>query len=184
VTESSISTDSIKPKPSIREATDAERPLVVDITLQAYAEYEKHSDPAFWQRYQSNIREALLYGDSTSRYIAEIDGQMAASVLYCPPSERRMGTTTIKNDYPEMRLLATLKQFRGQGTGAALISFCEEKAKLAGAEAITLHTTILMQTAKAMYERRGYVRYPLIDFEPVPSFVVLGYCKHFDQKNV
>jgi hypothetical protein len=34
-----------------------------------------------------------------------------------------------------------------------------------------------MQTAKQMYERRGYTRYPDIDFEPVAGFVAWGYWK-------
>jgi GNAT superfamily N-acetyltransferase len=166
----------------IREATTAERPTVVDVTLQSYAEYQAHSDPDFWTQYQINIREALLQGDSTTRLIAEVDSQVVACVLYCPPYERRMGDRTIKNEYPEMRLLATLDQHRGKGIGAELIEFCEKKAKLAGFDAITLHTTILMQTAKAMYERRGYVRYPSIDFEPVPGFIVWGYWKQFKKQ--
>jgi len=38
-------------------------------------------------------------------------------------------------------------------------------------------TTVLMQTAKSMYERRGYVRSVELDFEPAPGFVVWGYTK-------
>jgi GNAT superfamily N-acetyltransferase len=167
----------------IREATNIERQAVVDVTLKSYADYEADSDPEFWKQYQTNIREALLQGESATRLIAEIDSQIVASVLFCPPYERRIGERTISNEYPEMRLLATLDEYRGRGIGAQLIEFCEKRAKRLGFDAITLHTTILMQTAKAMYERRGYVRYPKIDFEPVPGFVVWGYWKQFEKKD-
>jgi hypothetical protein len=37
-----------------------------------------------------------------------------------------------------------------------------------------------MQTAMAMYERRGFKRYSQIDFSPVPGFLVRGYIKQLD----
>jgi len=36
-----------------------------------------------------------------------------------------------------------------------LITACEQRERDEGFAAITLHTTVLMQTAKSMYERRG-----------------------------
>jgi ribosomal protein S18 acetylase RimI-like enzyme len=79
-----------------------------------------------------------------------------------------------------MRLLAVSPTARNAGIGRALIEECERRARQAGAGAITLHTTHLMSVAKAMYERRNYERYPSIDFEPVPGFLVMGFKKNLD----
>ncbi|HIA55429.1 MAG TPA: GNAT family N-acetyltransferase, partial [Candidatus Melainabacteria bacterium] len=71
---------------------------------------------------------------------------------------------------------------RNYKIGAELIAACEKWVEDQGFDYITLHTTNLMQTAKAMYERRGYERYPEIDFSPSPDFIVFGYRKKISRK--
>ncbi|MBS1994068.1 MAG: GNAT family N-acetyltransferase [Cyanobacteria bacterium SZAS LIN-3] len=160
----------------VRKAQPAELPAVADITRASYSEYEKESDPDFWRNYESGTRATLLEGKDES-LVALLDGKIVASVLYCKPYEWIIGEQTVKNVYPEMRLLAVLPECRNLKVGARLIEVCEEKARTEGFDAITLHTTVLMQTAKAMYERRGYLPYPAIDFSPVPGFTVWGFKK-------
>jgi ribosomal protein S18 acetylase RimI-like enzyme len=160
----------------IREAQAEELPLVADITKQSYGEYEKDSDPTFWRNYQINTRKTLLEGSDTS-LVALLDDRIVATVLFCQPYEWDVGGKVVKNIFPEMRLLAVLPEYRNYKIGAKLIDVCEERARAQGFSAITLHTTRLMTTAKAMYERRGYVAYPETDFEPVPGFTVWGFKK-------
>lgn len=166
--------------PKIRDATASERSIVVDIFNASYGEYAKGSDPNFWSLYQTNTSNTLLNDDSVKRLVVTVDDRIVGSVLLCPPNDREFGTSNFKNPYPEMRLLGILPEFRNTGIATLLINECESRSRQSGYNAITLHTTVLMQTAKAMYERRGYVRYPNIDFEPVSGFIVWGYIKHFD----
>jgi ribosomal protein S18 acetylase RimI-like enzyme len=81
-----------------------------------------------------------------------------------------------------MRLLAIPTEFRNLGIAKLLIEECERRAQ-ASSGAMTLHTTDLMKTAKAMYEHRGYTRFPEIDFEPVPGFFVWGYKKMLSESS-
>ncbi len=166
--------------PRIREATESERSIVVDIFKASYGEYAEGSDPDFWSLYQTNTSKTLLTDESVKRLVVTVDDKIVGSVLLCPPNERKFGNTSFKNPYPEMRLLGILPEFRNTGIASLLINECESRTRQSGFDAITLHTTVLMQTAKAMYERRGYVRYPDIDFEPVSGFIVWGYIKHFE----
>ena len=152
---------------------------VLSVTKNAYSEYAQHSDPAFWNMYQKSIEKTILSDDAVVRIVAKEDKTVLGSVIYCPPYEREMGGAIVKNPFPEMRLLAVPNEFRNRGVAAKLIEFCETEARTSGSPTITLHTTVLMQTAKQMYERRGYTRYPEIDFEPVPGFTVWGYRKDF-----
>jgi len=159
----------------VRDATVAERPEVAEVTRGAYAEFAQHSDPVVWASYQASTRKVLLEDDQSRRLVVSMDNQIVATVLHCAPRE---GTVNkVWNPFPEMRLLAVLPQYRNRRLGALLITTCESRARVDGFAAITLHTTVLMQTAKSMYERRGYVRSPGLDFEPAPGFVVLGYTK-------
>jgi ribosomal protein S18 acetylase RimI-like enzyme len=55
-----------------------------------------------------------------------------------------------------------------------------QRARQSGAEAVTLHTTEMMQVAMQMYERMGFVRAPELDFHPVPEITIKGYRYRFD----
>ena len=152
---------------------------VLSLTMAAYDEYAEASDKTFWSVYQQSIEKTILTDESVVRIVAKEGATILGAVLYCPPYEKQMGNAIVKNPFPEMRLLAIPPEFRNRGLAGRLIDFCEEKARSSGSQTITLHTTVLMQTAKQMYERRGYLRYPEIDFEPVPGFIVWGYRKDF-----
>lgn len=154
----------------VEEARATDRSTVVDITLAAYSEYEKDSAPGFWERYCDNIRQSILKVSSTRILVAKEEDVIKGSVLLCPPN-----AGAFKNELPEMRLLAIPTEFRNLGIANLLIEECERRTASSGA--LTLHTTDLMKTAKAMYERRGYTRFPEIDFEPVAGFFVWGYKK-------
>jgi predicted N-acetyltransferase YhbS len=159
---------------TVEEAKTDEREEVVAITLEAYGEYEEASSPEFWQRYTQNIRLAILGAEGITTLVAREDGIIKGSVLYCAAN-----FGAIKSDLPEMRLLAIPPKYRNLGLGNLLIAECERRARPSGA--MILHTTHLMTTAKAMYERRGYERYAGIDFEPVPGFMVLGFKKSLSE---
>jgi len=154
----------------VKEARSNERHTVVDITLAAYGQYEKDSAPDFWTIYCENIRQVIFQDSSATILVAREQNTIKGSVLFCPPD-----SGVVKNELPEMRLLAVPPEFRNLGIANRLIEECERRAASSGG--LTLHTTQLMTTAKAMYERRGYTRFQEIDFEPVPGFIVLGYKK-------
>ena len=170
------------PKPmnntlNIEIASRSDWPEVLAVTNASYAEYEATSDPTFWENYQKSVGTALLTDETATRFVVKEGSKILATVLYCQPYEKKMGNTIVKNPLPEMRLLGVSPEQRNRGLAGMLIDFCEAKARADGWKTITLHTTVLMQTAKQMYERRGYVRYTDIDFEPVPGFTVWGYRK-------
>src|SRR5262249_55186542 len=75
------------------------------------------------------------------------------------------GTAAMVTDAAGVRLLAVDGAHRGQGAGKALTAFCIEHARALGKARVVLHTTKAMQTAWAMYEALGFVRFPEIDFQ-------------------
>jgi len=164
----------------IREATLAERPAIADLTRDSYSEYASSRPDKSWLDYEERTRKTILEDNNILRLTALLKDRIVGSVVLCPPYEMRRGNVLVKNIYPEMRLLAVSKDFRNLGIGAKLIDECEKIALSKGFKTITLHTTILMQTAKLMYERRGYSRYQEIDFQPTPGFIVWGYKKQFN----
>jgi ribosomal protein S18 acetylase RimI-like enzyme len=78
-------------------------------------------------------------------------------------------------DVAVIRLLAVRPEMRGSGLGRVLAEECMRRARAAGARAVGLHTTMMMATAKAMYERMGFVPVPEHDFSPAPDLLVMGF---------
>jgi GNAT superfamily N-acetyltransferase len=74
------------------------------------------------------------------------------------------GTASTVTNAVGIRLLAVGDAARGKGVGKALTQFCIGRARELGNARIVLHTTRMMQTAWAMYERLGFERFPEIDF--------------------
>ena len=58
---------------------------------------------------------------------------------------------------------------------------CIQRARRAGAAAITLHTTDMMQVAMQMYERMGFGRAPELDFRPTEDVIIKGYRLNLDE---
>jgi GNAT superfamily N-acetyltransferase len=84
------------------------------------------------------------------------------------------GTASTVTNAAGVRLLAVDNAFRGHGAGKALTAFCIERARTLGKARLVLHTTRAMQTAWAMYERLGFLRFPDIDFQQ-GSLAVFGF---------
>jgi ribosomal protein S18 acetylase RimI-like enzyme len=154
---------------SVRDASPSELQEMLALTLEAYDEYRPDCPDDFWVKYVRNITEAVTEAPDIERIVAICDGKMAGSVLLCKKS--------FMADEPEIRLLAVSPRFRQRGVAAELMAECERRLKARGHRTVVLHTTHLMDTARRMYERSGYVRLEALDFKPVPSFTVWGFSK-------
>ena len=160
----------------IRVAQESDCAAIQNVTLLAYQEYAAAMGD-HWESYQQNILATLADVKPAEQIVAEQDGAAVGTVLLYPA-----GTvfTTPAGDsvtlaWPEVRLLAVTPAARGQGIGAALMRECMQRARQSGSEAITLHTSDMMQVAMRMYERMGFVRVTELDFHPVPEITIKGY---------
>jgi predicted N-acetyltransferase YhbS len=160
----------------LRDAHPQDHESILALTLEANQEYGRDA-PEAWTAYADNIRETLSNHSPAEQIVAERDGEILGAVLLYPA-----GITLESADgrqfplaYPEVRLLAVKPAARRGGVGRALMEECVVRARKAGAAAIALHTTDLMQVAMRMYERMGFVRAPEADFKPAPEFVIKGY---------
>jgi ribosomal protein S18 acetylase RimI-like enzyme len=153
----------------IREAREDELATMLSVTKASYAEFRDGSPDAFWDIYMGNIEEAILRAPDTDRVAAFLDGELVASVLLC--------RKPLKDDDPEIRLLAVLPHVRGRGIARQLMDECELRVSRIGKTRVVLHSTHLMSIARQWYQRSGYVRFEAIDFCPVPGFLVMGFVK-------
>ena len=164
----------------IRDARDDEREVIRDVTLAAYEEYAAVMPEPFWEEYRRQLLVTLDEEGPVERIVAEREGMVVGSVLLYPPLANAYTRVLVGVGWPEVRLLAVAPGARGQGVGTALMDECERRARRAGATMLGLHTMDMMQAALRLYERRGFIRAPELDFHPAEGVLVKGYRRSLD----
>ncbi len=162
---------------AIRDARPADVPAIESVTLAAYQQYATQLPPPFWEAYRANITGTLADVTPAAQLVAEREGRIVGAVLLYPagaafPARDGDGAST---RWPEVRLLAVDPAERGHGVGEELMQACIHRARAAGADALTLHTTPMMAVAMRLYARLGFVHVPELDFEPAPGLTVRGF---------
>ena len=78
------------------------------------------------------------------------------------------------------RMLAVDVDHWGSGVGRVLVDAVLARARADGHPRIRIHSHELMQTARGMYERIGFVRDPTMDFIDDDEESVVGFVLHLD----
>ena len=158
----------------LRDARREELDAVAALIRAAYQEYEPFYLPEVWQRYITNVGNVHDRFGECDLIVAERGGAIAGTVtLYEDGSRSRQGEWP--PGWAGILRLAVAPEQRGAGLGRALIEECLRRCRARGIATVALHTTDWMSTARAMYERMGFVRVPGFDFHPRPGVVGLGY---------
>ncbi len=169
-----------KNKLKIRDARSEDRVIARKVTLSAFQQYAAIMPPPRWEGYRENILATLTDVAPAQQIVAEREGIIVGSVLLYPPGTAFSTPDEGPLTCPEVRLLAVAPEVRGQGIGTALMQECIRRARSLGASCLNLHTTDMMQVAKQMYERIGFVRSPELDFYPDPNVIVKAYRLNLD----
>jgi ribosomal protein S18 acetylase RimI-like enzyme len=137
----------------LREARADELDAVGAMMVAAYAEFAPPAPVPAWTDYEDEIRDVRRRLGVSTLIVVDDGGRLVGAV----------------------RLLAVHPAARGRGLGRLLTEECIRRARASGRAAVGLHTTTLMNVARAMYERMGFVRVPEHDFLPMPTFRVMAY---------
>jgi GNAT superfamily N-acetyltransferase len=162
---------------AIRDARPSDRGAILAVTLAAYEQYAAALTPPLWARYRQNIQATLGDVGTAAQIVAEETGALVGTVLLFPAGAvmPNPGGTAIPLEWPEVRLLAVAPAARGKGVARRLMEECIQRARAAGAPALTLHTADLMAVAMRLYERMGFTRAPELDIRPAPGILAKGY---------
>jgi len=167
-------TEPAKDRPHLRDARPAEHDEVSELIRDAYLEYQPHFPPEVWEGYLRNIMDVPSRLGVADLIVAEVAGRLSGAVTFYPEashSERESWPA----GWAGVRLLAVHPEARGLGIGRALMDECLRRCRQLSVPALGLHTTELMNVARGMYERMGFVRTPDYDFEAGPGLVVMAY---------
>jgi len=162
---------------AIREARPGDRDAILAVTLAAYEQYAAALTPPLWAMYRRSIQATLADVGTATQLVAEDGHALVGAVLLFPAGAvmGNPGGLTVTLEWPEVRLLAVAPAARGKGVARRLMDECIQRARAAGAAALTLHTADIMAVAMRLYERMGFTRAPELDITPAPGILAKGY---------
>jgi ribosomal protein S18 acetylase RimI-like enzyme len=159
----------------IRDARSEELDEVSLLMKDAYLEYRDSFPPERWKSYLENVMDVRSRLSVSELIVAELNGGkvVGAVTLYLDASR------SLQEGWPPgwagIRLLAVHPAYRGRGIGHALMEECIRRCRKQHIKTIGLHTASIMDIARKMYERMGFVRAPEYDFHPRPGTVIMAY---------
>ena len=159
---------------SLRDARTDELDAIGDLMVAAYTQFSPSLPAHAWREYEDEIRDVRRRLAEATLIVAE-DGSRLAGAVTLYPDATKEPHAAWPASWANFRLLAVDPTARGRGIGRLLTEECIRRARRARRAALGLHTTHLMDVARAMYERMGFVRVPELDFFPVPQFRVMAY---------
>lgn len=163
-------------KARIRDAQVDEMDAILELTLAAYDEFGTTMPAVNWRGLRQTIVNTLKAPGEADVIVAEMGNEIVGSVLLFPGDSDAYGSGRVEGvGLPELRLLAVKPSARGQGIGTILMEECIHRARSSGAAALGLHTGDSMVVALPMYERRGFVRTPALDFDVPEGELVKAY---------
>jgi len=158
----------------IRDVLESELKYIKNLRLDAYNEHKQKIPGDHWNVLKQQILTEEDLQSDIDQLVAEIDGQIAGTVVLFPPkTELYTGLLDGELDYPEIRKLAVSPHFRGKGVAKAMISECIQRTKNRGFRTIGLHTADFMENAVKLYESLGFERLPQYDFEPAGDGIIV-----------
>jgi ribosomal protein S18 acetylase RimI-like enzyme len=161
----------MQPAPvTVRDAHPHEHDLIGELTVEVYVHGGLISPES---SYVETLGNAADRAAKSQLLVAEIGGEIAGAVAYCPPGSPY--AELAGPDEAEFRMLAVLAKARRHGAGRALVGECVARARAAGLAGLRLSTQSNMEAAHRMYERLGFVRTPDRDWSPVPGLRLLTY---------
>jgi ribosomal protein S18 acetylase RimI-like enzyme len=167
----------------IRNARRSDLETIRDVTLAAYQEYASHMPRPHWQAYRREILTTLADVRPAEQIVAELNGAIVGTVLLYPAGDVLFvpDQAPVTIEWPEVRLLAVAPAARGRGVGLMLMEECVKRARYMKSTVLTLHTIEMMQSARRLYDRLGFVRAPELDFYiPEEDLKIKGYRLNID----
>jgi ribosomal protein S18 acetylase RimI-like enzyme len=164
----------------VREARPEEHAEAGRVTADAYREFVRPGDDD-WERYLLRIADVRARADQTTIMVAVEDERVLGSLTLELDGRVRDGDQEhrpLDAGEAHIRMLGVDPGARARGVARALMAESEALARAAGKTFMTLHTTLRMEAAQAMYERLGYER--LEDRVYPDGFVLLSYKKQLD----
>ncbi len=160
----------------LRRARPEEAAAVGALTVAGYDAdgYLVNSDGSYDHEYAGWLADGGTRARDGVLMVAVDGAVLLGTVTWCPPGSPFRELST-RDDQGEFRTLSVAPEARGRGVGSALVDWCLAEARSMGLAEVLLSTLPEMSPAHRLYESRGFVRRPDLDWTPYPGVDLWGY---------
>lgn len=155
--------------PTVRLARPDELTEVGEITARAYADFVLGPDDPYLDR----LRGAAARARDAELWVAEAEGVLLGTVTRTPAGSPWREVAA--DGEGEFRMLAVSPEARGRGVASALVDHVVALCRADGDTAVVLSSLTEMHTAHRIYDRAGFRRTPVRDWDPVPGVHLITY---------
>lgn len=139
-----------------RKAKQSDFNQLKSLGIESYAEFSQVLTRKHWNTMNSFLESdenlTKLMNQSTV-FVCEKKSEIVG-MIYLVSSGNP--TKLFQEDWSYIRFLGVNTKFRGNGIGKKLTDLCIEQAKENNEQYIALHTSEFMDSARAIYEKRGF----------------------------
>lgn len=139
----------------ITVADPSDYPAVAALNVAAYEEFRAQCGEEAWARMRTNLEAVEGFAAAGEILVAREDGRLLGAVVYVAPGS---SAPPFPPEWASVRALAVDPAARGRGVAAALMEACIERAREQDAAVLGLYTTEMMEAARALYARLGFVQ--------------------------
>ena len=154
----------MKPDFIYRQANSSDFDKLKSLGIESYSEFSKVLTITNWNKMnsflQSNDNLTKLIKQSTV-FVCEKKSEIIG-MIYLVPSGNP--TELFQENWSYIRFLGVNTKFRGNGIGQKLTDLCMEYAKETNEKFIALHTSEFMDSARVIYEKRGFRKTKEIEY--------------------
>ena len=156
----------------IRPAEPVEYDAIGELAVRVYLEegYIRTGS-----HYPTVLRDVAGRAEKAELMVAAAEGGRLLGTVTYAAGDSPYAETARGPDEASFRMLVVDPDARGQGVGAALVGWCVERARAAGARVLRLSTQPQMVAAGRLYLRLGFVRTPELDWAPEPDVHLVTY---------
>jgi ribosomal protein S18 acetylase RimI-like enzyme len=139
-----------------RVAHNHELPVLQELGIASYSEYEKVLEPQHWQTFKNNLQNRETWTSllaSSTPFVCENNNTIVGMAFLVP---RGNDNDIYPADTSCIRLLAVHPAYTGKGIARKLTAMCIDEARNTGEKTVMLHTSEFMDAARHIYESLGF----------------------------
>jgi ribosomal protein S18 acetylase RimI-like enzyme len=110
--------------------------------------------------YLAVVADMAARASNQTLFVADYDGKLIGSVSLATRSEQ-----AVTPGAAHIRMLGVSPEYQGLGAGKALLQACIDYCRRDHIPVLGLRTTAVMASAQRLYEKLGFRRDPLQDYE-------------------
>jgi ribosomal protein S18 acetylase RimI-like enzyme len=123
---------------------------------ESYAEFSEVLTAENWDKMNSFLEsdiELIKLIDQSVVFVCQRESNIVGMIYFIPSGNP---TELFQKNWSYIRFLGVNTKFRGNGIGKKLTELCIEYAKETNEKNIALHTSEFMNSARTIYEKKGF----------------------------